>query len=151
MCGELVDALRMKLAEAPGINTVLKPPTSGSIRRGPDRCCPSSNCFEAILEESFGRTWFVSFRKCRRRGSVAVAVDFTKGLYIARSSFSVRNYVQIRIKSCQIKPTAILSNKVDCSMNRQDSQQQLRSHFHETLIASAALLTRSVVGNRRFR
>lgn len=52
-CGELVDVLKMKLAEFPGMNTVLRPEMLGNMRSGFVRC--SRDLVSLMLEETLGK------------------------------------------------------------------------------------------------
>ena len=104
MCGELVDVLTTKLADCPGKNSVLYPPTSGSTRIGLGRSCSSSGPLAPTFPGEMW--WFVSFKNRRRCG---LAPGTRKGLYIAMSSFSVRNWSHVfRILPRQI-PTGVAS------------------------------------------
>lgn len=62
MCGELFAVRKMKLGEAPGMNTVLKPETLGSTLIGLNRCW-SSACENVGF---FGRTPLDSLKNCNR-------------------------------------------------------------------------------------
>jgi hypothetical protein len=64
-CGELVEVLKMKPAESPGMNTVLNPETLDTMRSGVAPLESSVDNWASTLDGIFGKTEFVSLRKLK--------------------------------------------------------------------------------------
>ena len=90
-----MDVLKTNPADAPGIKTVLNPDTLDKIRSDLVRWYPVFESSAFTLEGKCGKKWFVSLKKFILGDSLPAGSRVTYGLYIRRSSFSVRIYFDV--------------------------------------------------------